>query len=122
MIGAATAVPVGAVIRAGQRAGVRIIYVSLSRLGWRELGCARQCALPDAVDRRGPDRAAGGDRRGATRHSDQTCGPKTGRSLVGPDTGEGALRQPRAISVASRGHYAERGARASLSGAQWPDR
>ena len=98
-----------------------ISYVSLSRLGWRKLSCAWQRARPCAVDRRGPDGAAGGDRRGAAHRSGQTCSPKAGRSLVRPDAGEAAFGDPRAGRVANRGHHAERGARAALPGANRPD-
>ena len=69
MIGAAIAVPVGAVIQAGQRAGVRNILCIVITPWVARACCARQHALPHAVDRRGPDVVAGGDRRGAARHT-----------------------------------------------------
>ena len=56
-----------------------------------------------AVGRRGPDVVAGGDRRGAARHSGQTCGPQAGRSLVRPDAGAAAVGQPRASASLTAG-------------------
>ena len=119
----AKAVPVGAVIRAGQRAGVRNILCIVTAMPWVARAWLCSAARSPSCRRpQGPDGAAGGDRRGAARRSGEARGPKAGRALVRPDRGAAAFGQPRAISIADRGHHPERGARAALPGAHWPDR
>ena len=117
MIGAATAVPVGAVIRAGQRAGVRNILCIVIMPWVARAWLCSAARSPSCRRPQGPDGAAGGDRRGAARRSREARGPKAGRALVRPDAGAAAFGQPRAIRVADRGHHPERGARAALPGA-----
>ena len=77
----------------------------------------------DAVGRRGPDGAAGGDRRGAARNGREASSPQAGRPFVRPDARRGRLRPtPRHRPSLTAGITPERGARAALSGAHWPDR
>ena len=106
MTGAAIAVPVGAVIQAGQRAGVRILLCIVIMPWVARAWLCSAARSPSCRRRRGPDGAAGGDRRGAARNRRQTRGPQAGRPFVRPDPGAAAFGHPRAIGVADRGHYA----------------
>ena len=92
MIGAATAVPVGAVIRAGQRAGVRNILCIVTMPWVARAWLCSAARSPSCRRPQGPDGAAGGDRRGAARRSGEARGPKAGRALLRPERGRGRLR------------------------------